>query len=86
MSGSAEYGKCEICGVDTFIERTYFRYNIKCECHSPYHFELVRHCSNCVPIEPRITKIELNCNYLKSLSDAIKITERKEKLEKLNGQ
>jgi hypothetical protein len=54
-------GICDICGADgelTPLKRTYFRYEeIKCVCHSPYHFELVDHCYDCVPKEPTETKI-----------------------------
>lgn len=45
-----EWGKCEICGQEGPIKRTYFYYKIKCECCSNknnYHFEIVRHCNNC---------------------------------------
>lgn len=27
-----EFGKCEICGKDSSLERTNFYYNIPCEC------------------------------------------------------
>ncbi len=40
MSGCVEIGICDICKKEAHLQRTYFRYNIKCECHSPYHFEL----------------------------------------------
>ena len=52
MGGEIEYGACEICGKEAQLERTYFRYNIPCECHSPRHFEMVRHCADCVPKMP----------------------------------
>jgi hypothetical protein len=64
MSGSAEYGTCDICKKEANIERTYFRYDIKCECHYPSHFEIVYHCKNCIPKEPTITKIELKTENL----------------------
>lgn len=48
-----EFGKCDICGVDSQLRRTYFKYELKCKCHSPYHFVLFRHCHNCVPVEPK---------------------------------
>jgi hypothetical protein len=57
MSGEVEFGTCEICGKETTLQRTYFRYNIKCECHSSNHFDLVRHCKDCVPVKPRETKV-----------------------------
>ena len=52
MSCGIEFGKCDICGKEDNLERTYFEYDIKCECHSPKHFELVRHCKNCIPSMP----------------------------------
>ena len=81
MSGASEFGKCDICGELKNLQRTYFEYNIKCECHSPNHFEVVHHCYNCIPIEPKETKIILNTSYLKNIEQEI----RKEKLKKLNN-
>ena len=52
MSCGIEFGKCDICGKEDNLERTYFEYDIKCECHSPKHFELVSHCKDCVPSMP----------------------------------
>lgn len=54
MCDAIEFGKCEICGKEAPLERTYFHYNIQCECHSPLHFEIVRHCEDCVPKIPSI--------------------------------
>ena len=49
-----EYGKCEICGKEAPLERTYFYYPIHCECcgnkdkdGQKRHFEMVRHCKDC---------------------------------------
>jgi hypothetical protein len=64
MSGDVEHGKCEVCGIEGPLDRTYFRYAIQCECHSPQHFELVRHCKNCVPKEPKETKITIKTDNL----------------------
>lgn len=47
------YGKCEICGKYAELDRTYFYYDIKCECHSPQHFEVVEHCKDCIPKPPK---------------------------------
>lgn len=47
MSGEIERGKCSICGKDTQLLRSYFHYDIKCECHSPKHYEIVWHCKEC---------------------------------------
>ena len=30
--GGIEFGKCDICGKETELERTYFYYPIHCEC------------------------------------------------------
>ncbi len=57
MSGDQEFGRCEICHKVAGLKRTYFHYDIKCDCHSPNHFELVIHCSECKPKEPRETKV-----------------------------
>lgn len=54
-------GICCLCGdmVDKLI-RTTFKYgDIKCECHSPYHFELFDHCKDCKPKTPVEVKITL---------------------------
>lgn len=32
MCNSIEWGRCEICGKETQLERTYFYYPIHCEC------------------------------------------------------
>ena len=55
MCGAIEYGKCQICDKETNLERTYFDYDVKCDCHSPNHFELVIHCKDCVPVIPKAT-------------------------------
>jgi hypothetical protein len=58
--GNGEFGKCEICGKDAILERTYFYYPIHCECCESYdknaqrqHFEIICHCKNCVPRVPK---------------------------------
>jgi len=67
MGGCIEFGKCEICNKETNLNRKYFRYDIKCECHSPNHFELVIHCNDCIPIEPKLTKIDIKTETLNKL-------------------
>ena len=81
MSGDREIGMCDICREIKPLQRAYFEYKIKCECHSPYHFEIVYHCSNCQPIEPKETKITLRTDYLKNIDQEI----RKEKLNRINN-
>ena len=67
MSGDIEFGKCTVCGKERPLQRTYWRYDIKCECHSPYHFEMKSHCKDCIPKEPSFTEITLSTNSLKKL-------------------
>lgn len=56
--GAVEIGKCDICGKEARLERTYFEYAISCDCcvsqheGKPTHFEMVRHCSECIPSLP----------------------------------
>ena len=51
--GEIEFGKCEICGKEAPLERTYFYYPIHCECcgskdknGQKQHFEMVVHCED----------------------------------------
>lgn len=64
--GEQEVGKCEVCRKEEnlVLQRTYFHYDIKCECHSPNHFEIVRHCKDCTPAEPVETKLYVKTIYL----------------------
>jgi hypothetical protein len=64
MSGEMEWGTCPQCKKEGPINRTYYRYVIKCECHSPNHFEIVYHCNDCEPIEPTTTKVEMKTENL----------------------
>lgn len=56
--GAIEFGKCDICGKEAQLERTYFKYAISCDCCAskhegePVHFEMVCHCSECIPSLP----------------------------------
>ena len=65
--GDIEWGKCDVCGIIRTLVRTYYYYSIKCECHSPQHFEIVRHCKDCVPTEPKLTRITLKTEVAKAL-------------------
>ena len=48
MNGEMEYGSCDVCGAkDVAVSRKYYYYDIKCECHSPTHFEIVWYCEQC---------------------------------------
>jgi len=55
--GESMFGKCMICGEKKPLQRQYYHYDIKCECHSPNHFEIVDHCKDCTAKEPRETKV-----------------------------
>jgi len=64
---SGAVGTCEICGKKNVPVRwTVFRYNIRCECHSPCHHESVLHCNDCVPREPEITRIKIKTSELRN--------------------
>ena len=65
--GGMEFGICEVCSRFRPLQRTYWRYNIKCTCHSPHHFTMVRHCSECTPTEPTITVIRVRTDTLERL-------------------
>ena len=67
MYDGQEIGKCEVCGKDGSLIRTYFRYNdVKCKCHNDCHFEMVRHHKDCVPKEPTYTKVSFKTEDLKA--------------------
>ena len=57
-----EFGECEICGKEAPLDRTYFIYDIHCQCCGckrdgrDMHFELVRHCKDCTPCIPKVIK------------------------------
>lgn len=56
MCNSIEWGRCEICGKETQLERTYFYYPIHCECcgnKENRHFEMIRHCKKCPAPMPK---------------------------------
>jgi len=82
MGGSEfHFGTCDICKKQAPLQRTYFRYDIKCECHTPTHFDIVFHCSECTPKEPRTTEILIETKILKDLV----ILLRKQKIKKIEG-
>jgi hypothetical protein len=60
MGGDSEWGICDCCGNDGPIVRTYYRYDVKCECCNNKHFEIVYHCIKCEPTDPGIRKIQLS--------------------------
>ena len=64
MKAEREINYCSICGNKKEVQRTNYYYGIKCECHSPEHFEIVWHCKDCEPKEPEKTKITLTRKQL----------------------
>lgn len=54
-----EYGICDICGREANLQRKYYHFNIKCECHLPTHSEMIKYCSDCVPLRPAETTLEI---------------------------
>lgn len=79
MSGSIEVGACDICKETTQVTRRYYNYDICCECHSPNHFELVKYCNKCTPVEPTVTTVKLSTSNLapvKLLEETIIVTSK----------
>ena len=62
--GETIIGKCMYCMKYTNLQRTYFRFNLDCECHSPKHFEIVEHCGSCTPKRPSYTSVLLKKNLV----------------------
>ena len=70
-------GKCEVCGKDgQSLMVTTFEYNLKCECHSPIHFEAIHHCPDCIPVEPGYTRIHIKTEVLRRLLDEARPVEK----------
>ena len=67
-----EWGKCEVCGKEDQLERTYFYYNVKCECcgnKNNRHFEIVHHCHKCpapVPVHIHPWVKAMDCKVYKA--------------------
>lgn len=66
MSGDQMIGRCQVCGkTNVPLTRKYFHYDIPCECHGPTHFEMIEYCKDCVPKEPRESKVTFKTEDLK---------------------
>lgn len=60
------FDKCDMCGEYTNVARTYYTYDIHCDCCSDWgHIERVCYCENCVPSPP--TKITVKMRPLEEL-------------------
>lgn len=66
--GEVEIGVCEVCGrQNVALNRKYYDYpDVKCTCHSPHHFDLVRYCDRCEPQQPTYTRIEVRTDSLRT--------------------
>jgi len=63
-------GTCDICGKENVpLTRTDYKYEIKCECHSPYHLVTIFHCAACVLKEPETTRIKIKTSELRRLEE-----------------
>lgn len=86
MSGEMMFGKCQCCGKERPLIRTYFHYPVKCECHSPNHFEIIDHCAECTPKEPTYTKVEFKTEDLKNpVAMAMKVVMEELSKDKTEG-
>lgn len=72
-----EIGTCNVCRKENVIlQRKYYHYDIKCECHSPNHFVIVFHCMDCEPIESDTMSIHLKTSELVSAKSVNSFTTR----------
>ena len=56
-----EHGECNFCGELGLIQRTYYYYDVDCECCSgDKHFEIVWNCYQCIPHDLGIQTIQLS--------------------------
>ena len=53
MSSEVEMGYCDTCHKYNQVQRKYYHYPIDCECcGGTTHFEIVKHCKDCIPHPP----------------------------------
>ena len=71
MSGETQFGKCDICKKQTFVESKFYHYGFKCDCHSPEHFERVNYCKDCAPKKPPYTKVTLTDEQAQFIAKAV---------------
>jgi len=61
--GEIEIGTCTVCQKENVpVVRTYYRYDIKCDCcngKDDDHFEIAVHCSECTPKPPRRVSVSI---------------------------
>lgn len=71
MSGETQFGECDICKKQTFVESKFYHYGFKCDCHSPEHFERVNYCKDCAPKKPPYTKVTLTDEQAQFIAKAV---------------
>ena len=71
MSGETQFGECDICKKQTFVESKFYHYGFKCDCHSPEHFERVNYCKECAPKKPPYTKVTLTDEQAQFIAKAV---------------
>jgi hypothetical protein len=70
--GDAIMGICPYCNQEKHLMRTYFYYDLDCECHIGPHYIAADHCSECIPKEPSLTKIIVKTGTLKRIERPLK--------------
>jgi hypothetical protein len=60
MSGSIEYGNCACCGKEAQLYRTYYHYDVVCNCCVGDHFCYIAHCKDCEPKTPTKIKVTID--------------------------
>jgi hypothetical protein len=58
-------GICPYCNLEKHLMRTYFYYDIECECHAGKHYVMVDHCEECAAKEPALTKVIVKTSKLR---------------------
>lgn len=66
-----QFGECDICKKQTFVESKFYHYGFKCDCHSPEHFERINHCKDCIPKKPPYTKVTLTDEQAQFIAKAV---------------
>lgn len=66
-----EYGRCQVCGKENILERTYFHYGTSCECHDIRHIVMRRHCATCTPHVAAHRKVDILIEDVKTI-DALR--------------
>lgn len=78
MSGDVMHGTCDICGKSGCVERSYYHYGFKCECHSPEHFSVITYCKDCAALvrRPAFTKATFTDEQAQYIAKAVAFYEK----------